>query len=167
MSIRNTSSSLFINFRQWLKKFFQLSNILKFFLNSLNNYPPATENTFTRTEIIPNWLCEHICLKFFYRFRIYLWRIFIMSNYYDIFRTRELHKGRVNIRLHMIDTFNTISPPGLQNIGMENRIPWFLIFFSLNLLSLLLCLNFHLSFMFILTIPKLQDLIHVYWAFNF
>ena len=46
------------------KNFFNFQIFLNFFLNSLNNYPPATEDTFTRTEIIPNWLCEHICLKF-------------------------------------------------------------------------------------------------------
>ena len=85
-----------------------------------------------------------------------------MSNYYDSIRTRELHKGRVNIRLHMIDTFNTISPPGLQTIGTENRISMIFLYIFLDLLSLFLYLNFHLRFMFILTIPKLQDLIHAY-----
>ena len=111
------------------KFFFQLSNILNFFLNSLNTYPPPQLKIPCQDGNYPKLAL-----------RAHLFKIFLlsisnislknMSNYYDSIRTRELHKGRVNIRLHMIDTFNTISPPGLQNIGMENRFPGISYIFS-------------------------------------
>ena len=110
------------------KKISNFQTFKKKNFNSLNTYPPRNSRYLTRTEIITNWLCEHIYLKFF--LSISNISLKNMSNYYDIFRTRELHKGRVNIRLHMIDTFNTISPPGLQNIGMENRFPGISYIFS-------------------------------------
>ena len=37
-----------------------------------------------------------------------------MSDYYDIFRTRELHKGRDNLRLRIID-------PSLKIIGERKQ----------------------------------------------
>ena len=48
-----------------------------------------------------------------------------MSDYYDIFRTRELHKGRDNLRLHIID-------PGLKIVGERKQVSkYFFIFFAL------------------------------------
>ena len=69
-----------------------------------------------------------------------------MSDYYDIFRTRELHKGRDNLRLHIID-------PGLKIVGERKQVSVISsIFFDFFLL--VPYFNFHLSFMPMLTLPN-------------
>ena len=45
-----------------------------------------------------------------------------MSDYYDIFRTRELHKGRDNLRLRIID-------PSLKIIGERKQVSKYLFYF--------------------------------------
>ena len=66
----------YLIFRQQHKNF-SFQKFKFFFSNSFNNYPPATENSFTRNKNYPKLALRSFWLKL-YRFRISVWRIFII-----------------------------------------------------------------------------------------